>query len=456
MPSPHRLAALTSRLHLPRRTVRLRLTVLYGALFLVSGAALLAITYVLVLRSTATPVLFFHNGTVRGGVAPGVGPQVAERIEGPPGAIVRASPAGGTGAASAAGGGSTTGGPLPALPPAQALQLTVQATRQHAAELHQLLMQSGIALAIMAVVSIALGWLISGRVLAPLRTMTVATRRISEDNLHERLALGGPDDELKDLADTIDGLLERLQAAFDAQRRFVANASHELRTPLAMMRTSLDVAVAKPGPAPPRLGVLEDKLREGLDRADRLLESFLMLARAQHGALSDRATVSLEAVLATAIEAHRPALAARGIELRRALGEARVAGSETLLARMVENVIENAVRHNEPGGWMRVETATDGAVARVVVESGGPVLGERAVAQLAQPFRRLGADRTGSDDGVGLGLSIVAAIAAAHGGALVLRALPAGGLRVQIELPRAARAAAAGALPELAGAGAPI
>jgi hypothetical protein len=272
--------------------------------------------------------------------------------------------------------------------------------------------------------------------------MTAATRRISEHNLHERLALQGPDDELKDLADTIDGLVARLEAAFEAQRRFVANASHELRTPLAMMRTSLDVAVAKPEPLSPQVGVLEGKLREGLDQADRLLESFLVLARAQHGALADQASVSLGQVICAAIRARAVAIADKRIEVRRMLGDARVTGSETLLSRMVENVVENAVRHNEPGGWMRVETAVQGDRAQMVVESGGRLLRQSKVDELAQPFRRLGAERTGSENGVGLGLSIVAAIVAAHGGTLELQARAQGGLRVQIELPLDVRALA--------------
>ncbi len=393
------------RAHLRRRTVRLRLTLLYGGLFLVSGAGLLAITYLLVSHSTGT--LRFYRATFRGGA-----PKATITI-----------------------GHAIGSGPRPT-----PLQVKAQAVHQHAAELHQLLVQSGIGLGLMALVSIALGWLVAGRVLSPLRTMTAATRRISEDNLHERLALPGPGDELKDLADTIDGLLTRLEAAFDAQRRFVANASHELRTPLAMMRTSLDVAVAKPEPPSPEMAGLDDKLRQGLDRADRLLESFLTLARAQHGVLTpgpltETTIVSLAEISDAAIQARRRAIAEKGIEVQQTIERAPVFGSETLLTRMVENVIDNAIRHNEPAGWISVTTEIDGAVARLVVASGGAPLDESAVRELAQPFRRLGAERTGSENGVGLGLSIVAAIAAAHGGVLELEARRGGGLRVQIELP---------------------
>jgi signal transduction histidine kinase len=290
----------------------------------------------------------------------------------------------------------------------------------------------------MAVVSVLLGWVVAGRVLRPLRAMTAATRAISEDNLGERLAMPGPSDELKDLGDTIDALLERLERAFTGQRRFVANASHELRTPLAMMRTSLDVAAAKPGPVPAEVTVLEGKLREGLDQADRLLESLLLLARAQHGGNGDRETVSLGQVLTSALEARSGAITGAGLRVQHAAGGAWVAGDATLLCRMAGNVIDNAIGHNEPGGWIRAETTADRTSARLVVENGGPVLDHNEVTELAQPFRRLGADRTGSVNGTGLGLSIVAAIAQAHGGIMHLYARPRGGLRVVIELPAAA------------------
>ena len=289
----------------------------------------------------------------------------------------------------------------------------------------------------MAALSVALGWVVAGRVLAPLRTITARTRRISEQSLHERLALQGPRDELKELADTIDELLARLEAAFEAQRRFVANASHELRTPLAMMRTRLDIAVAKPDGVPPQTQALDAGLRNDLDRAEALLESFLVLARAQHGAVTDGTTVSLDQLVIDALATRHDQIAEQQLEVRTALDPVGVAGSETLLARMVENVIENSVRHNQPHGFINIACEKIGGAGRLVVESGGPVLDEENVAQLAQPFRRLGAERTGSQNGQGLGLSIVAAVADAHGGALELHPRPQGGLRVQITLPAA-------------------
>ena len=400
------MSTLASRALLPRRTVRLRLTLLYGGLFVASGAALLAITYVSVERSTGHTISTHAYGPLRQSTG------------------VRA--------------------PLPKLPALAQLQ-SRDLARQHASDLHQLLVWSGIALALMAALSIALGWLMAGRVLRPLRTMTASTRRISEASLDQRLAVHGPNDELKELGDTIDGLLSRLEAAFDAQRRFIANASHELRTPLAMMRTSLDVATGKPGTAPPQLTELDHKLREGLGRAEVLLESFLTLARAQNGALQDHSAVSIDEIAVAAIDARIREIADKRIDVHQELAGARVSGSAALLARMVENVIDNAIRHNEPGGWIGIGTDTAAGLARLTVESGGATLDESKVRELARPFTRLGPARTGSQNGVGLGLSIVAAIAAAHSGKLELHARPQGGLGVVIDLPDAMHTAAAGA-----------
>jgi signal transduction histidine kinase len=317
---------------------------------------------------------------------------------------------------------------------------------------HQLFLASVIALGIMAVVAAVLGWVLAGRALRPLRVITATARRISEDNLDERLAFNGPQDELKDLADTIDGLLERLEGAFAAQRRFVANASHELRTPLATMRASLDVAMAKPEPPPVQTVMLARRVRAELDRVDELLEGFLVLARAQHGALPDQAAVSLADLATAALAVRASGIAARALTVHASLspGAAWVTGSQALVSRMVDNVVDNAIVHNEPGGWISVAAVTEDRVASVVVENGGPILDQEQVAQLAQPFRRLGrggasAGRIATGGGSGLGLSIVAAIAAAHGGALDLSASPDGGLRVVITLPLASAAALTGA-----------
>jgi signal transduction histidine kinase len=390
------LGDVVGRLRLPRRTVRLRLTLIYGGLFLLSGIVLLTILYLLLSARTNHLVLFKLDGARL---------QDVQEIQ-----------------------------------ELRTRMLGMRGPRRETSLENELLLQSGIALAITSLVSIGLGWFVAGRVLAPLRTMTASTRRISHENLHERLALEGPSDELKDLADTIDELLARLEAAFDAQRRFVANASHELRTPLAMMRTSLDVAAGKPGPRPAQVTSLDAKLREGLDQADRLLEGFLALSRAQHGDLADVTPVSLREVVSEAVAARGEAIAERRVEVEQAVaGDAFVRGSRTLLAQLVANLVDNGIRHNEPGGWMRIETSSgrEDDVVALAVHTSGPLLDARRVAELTQPFRRLGAERTGSERGVGLGLSIVAAIARAHGGAVELRARGEGGLSVLVELPRA-------------------
>ncbi|WP_079024296.1 sensor histidine kinase, partial [Streptomyces scabiei] len=273
--------------------------------------------------------------------------------------------------------------------------------------------------------------------------MTAATRRITADSLHERLAIDGPVDEVKDLADTIDDLLGRLERSFEAQRLFIANASHELRTPLTTMRASLDVALAKPGPVPETTATLAARLRAELDQVDLLLESFLVLARAQHGEFTDSGRLALGRLARDALAGRAGDIEAKGLTVSetRIDGTAWVWGSRTLLRRAADNVIDNAIAHNDSGGWIGAAVRTeegegDGrSTVSLVVESSGPVLDQQRVVDLAQPFRRLGADRTSTGRGSGLGLSIVAAIAEAHHGTLDLHARPGGGLRVTVTLP---------------------
>ncbi len=397
------LSGMARRAALPRRTVRLRLTALYGGLFLASGAGLLAITNILA-RSWPWP----EPGPAV--VAP-AGVRLARfcTVTHPSVCYSRA-------------------------------QLQAQAAAGHAAALNQLLAGSAIALAVMTVVSAMLGWLVAGRVLRPLRAMTAAARAVSADDLSRRLAVSGPDDELKDLGDTFDELLDHLEIAFGAQRRFAASASHELRTPLTMMRTSLDVATAKPGPVPPELTVLAGKLREGLDQADRLVENLLLLARAQQGARDAQETIPLDPLLADATAARAGLIASMGLDVRHGDSDSdgslpTVTGNRVLLAQMTANLIDNAVRHNDPGGWIRTQITRDGLAVRLQVENGGPLLDRGSVTTLTEPFRRLGADHTGSATGTGLGLSIADAIATAHGGTLRLYARPEGGLRAVVSLP---------------------
>jgi signal transduction histidine kinase len=399
-------------------------------LFLVCGAALLTVTYVLV----------SHQITGGWGIENPPSPALPRRI-----VDARAS------------GGKTIPLPppnlkMPTVPPAvlHIMQssagqefLRLAETEQQVSELHQLEIESAIALGIMAILSGLLGWLVAGRVLRPLRTITTTAQEISETNLHRRLDLPGPRDELRTLADTIDGLLARLEAAFESQRQFVANASHELRTPLTTMRTALDVASAKPNLSSAQVRTLDVSLRADLDQADRLLESFLVLARAQRAELGEETFASLAQIVEDALGSRGDAIAAKQIELHSTLAPACVKGSETLLARMVDNLIDNAVRHNLPVGLINVTSDAGQDAVRLVIESGGPVLDPASVAQLAEPFKRPGAQRTGSQNGHGLGLSIVAAIAAAHGGELKLYAREQGGLGAEITLPIARHAQAA-------------
>ncbi|SDS96012.1 sensor histidine kinase [Actinopolymorpha singaporensis] len=367
-------------------TVGVRFTILYAVVFLLSGVGLLGLTFLLsgVGVSRSVPA---GNPPAEGGLA---GAQ--QRIR----------------------------------------ELEDQLGAVHAQQSRQLLVGSLMALIVMAVAALLLGRLLARRVLRPLRLITSATRRISADSLDRRLGATGPADEVKELADTIDELLGRLEASFTAQRRFVANSSHELRTPLATMRASLDVAVAKPDP-PAATVALADRLRTQLDRVDHLLDGFLVLARAQHGPPPDATAVDLGGLVDGSLRERAADAQAKGLRVTVDVrpGTA-IQGSPALLARLVGNVVDNAVTHNEDGGWIAITGSARGQETVLVVETGGRVLDQREVDRLAQPFERLGGERTGSS---GLGLSIVAAVAAAHGGRLALLARPEGGLRVSVTLP---------------------
>jgi signal transduction histidine kinase len=303
------------------------------------------------------------------------------------------------------------------------------------AALNQIAAQSGAALAAMALVSVGLGWLVAGRVLRPLTAITATARRLEGSTLHERLNLQGPQDELKELADTFDQMLGRLDAAFETQRRFVANASHELRTPLAIARTEVDVALADPDTGREELRAMAARVLEANQRSERLIEGLLTLARSERQ-LRAREPLDLAAAASDALSVAAPEVARLGLRVSRVLGAAPVAGDRALLERLVANLVENAVRHNRPGGWVEVDTGRSGPLAVVRVANGGPPIPPDQVATLFEPFRRLEADRTGSDRGTGLGLSIVRAVATAHGGRATARALEGGGLEVTVELRR--------------------
>ena len=262
------------------------------------------------------------------------------------------------------------------------------AQSQRAEAVHQLLLYSLVGLGVMGAVSGAVGWLVAGRALRPVHAITGAARRASEENLGERLALAGPPDELKELADTYDAMLARLDAAFASQRRFVANASHELRTPLTVMRTAIDVTLAKPDRTPAQLEDMAAEVRAAVDRAEALIEALLTLARSDRGATAVE-LADLAVLAEDALDAAGPAIRAGSLGLETALQPAPTCGDLVLLDRLVANLVDNAVRHNTAGGWIQVATGTRDGQAYLTVTNGGPVIGEDVAPLLFEPFRRL-------------------------------------------------------------------
>jgi signal transduction histidine kinase len=281
-----------------------------------------------------------------------------------------------------------------------------------------------------------LGWAVSRRVLRPLAAVTTAAQAASQENLGQRLALAGPPDELKELADTFDAMLARLEAAFASQRRFIANASHELRTPLTEMRTLIDVTTAKPAAYAAGLEPALAAIGAAVDKSAELIEALLTLARSDRGP-GPAEFVDLPTAVEDAIDLAGPAAAARQIQFGTALQDAQVTGDRVLLERLVSNLIDNAVKHNVPGGWVQASTRTEAGIAEITVANGGEHIPADRVTELFEPFRRL-SGRTGNRPGSGLGLSIVASVAKAHGGQAEAHARPDGGLDVQITLPATA------------------
>ncbi|MFF4256159.1 sensor histidine kinase [Streptomyces sp. NPDC001663] len=393
------------------RSIRWRLTLLYSALFVVAGAVLLGIVYFLAASSVA-------------------GGRSITSVEGP-------------------------GLPDESATPAAPATVSAVAEIIRRDQLHNLFVYAVVALAVMALASLALGWLMAGRVLLPLRTMTRTARRISADNLHERLAVPGPDDELKAMADTFDDVLARLEGAFEAQKQFVANASHELRTPLTLQQTIVDVTLADPDASAESLRAALGRVRAAGQEQERLIDALLTLARSQRG-LEQREFVDLTAIVREWLpEAGCQDVGCRdvGFRVEARLEPAPVLGDPQLIERLVVNLTENAVRHNLPageGGWVTVWTGVDAAgCPGLRIENSGPVIPADQAAGLFQPFRRLGPDRVlphsrirpsgrGPErDGLGLGMSIVAAVVAAHGGRVRARTRPTGGLVVEVGLPPA-------------------
>jgi signal transduction histidine kinase len=318
-----------------------------------------------------------------------------------------------------------------------------QAQRQRA--LADLLAFSLVGLAVMTVASGGLGWFMSGRVLRPVRVITETARRASEQHLGERLALTGARDELKELADTFDGMLERLDAAFATQRRFVANASHELRTPLTVMRTAIDVTLAKPSPTARQLTDMAERVRRSIDRAESMVEALLTLAVSDQGKRSTEFT-DLATWAEDAIDAAVPEIERMDLHVDTELEPAETAGDPRLLERMITNLVDNAVRHNQPGGWIRLRTGTSDTGTYLEIANSGPFIPDDAVPSLFEPFRRMEA-RTGVRDGAGLGLSIARSVLTAHRATVTARSQPAGGLDISVVIPRDLAAGQGGGLP---------
>jgi signal transduction histidine kinase len=303
---------------------------------------------------------------------------------------------------------------------------------------------SAIGLGVVAIAAVGLGWLVSGRALRPVRSITEAARRASELRLGQRLALTGPDDEFKELADTFDVMLERLDAAFTSQKRFVANAAHELRTPLTAMRTAIEVTLSKPARTPEQLEAMAARVKRSVERAEATVEALLTLATSEVGPATHEA-IDLATAAEDALDAASSAIGQRRITVEAALEPAPARGDRVLLERMVANLVENAVRHNNAGGWIGIRTIERGDGAVLEIANTGPIVPDEQIPTLFEPFARA-EQRVNASDGVGLGLSIASAIARAHNAAITARPRPGGGLEMSVTIPQA-RADGAGAEP---------
>jgi len=377
--------------------VRARLTLLYSGLFVASGAAVLTITYLLVSHTRQNVLVRSFDGAV--GTSPPPDLQLDELAN----------------------------------------NARTEAVRQHQETLHLLLVYSGVALAIMTVLALLLGWLMAGRILSPLRTMIATIQRISARNVHDRLAATGPRDELKDLSDTVDGLLLRLETALDAHKRFVANAAHELRTPLTLEHALIEEMLTDRTAALPQYRALVERLLELRQQQAAMLESLLTLAGSERG-LAQHEHVDLSEIADRTVAAYRVGALHAGVRLETRIASAWTRGDPALVERLVANLVDNAIAYNRPEGSVEVTTGVhDGQAVLTVANTGGEIPPDR-VDDLFEPFQRL--DRTAGRAGHhGLGLSIVRAIATAHDAAIEAVPGPGGGLRVEVTFGGAASVA---------------
>jgi signal transduction histidine kinase len=397
------------------RTIRMRLTLIYGSVFLIVGVVALGLGYLLIRHNVIA-----HTQSIK---------ETEEKFR----SILRMDFRHHHHGHPAARGPKQHGEPY-----ITKVAATLAGISYHNAAnntLHKLLRELIAALFAMILVSVVTGWIVAGRALEPLREITAAARRVSGENLGERIDLQGPNDELKELADTFDAMLERLDQTFASQRHFVANASHELRTPLAIMRTEIDVTLADPDSTAEDLRQMGEAVRETIDRGEALVSALLQLARSEaitgHEELVDMAEMAGDVIT----DLHHRAEAAN-VKIITDLRPAVAFGESALLERVLTNLIDNGIRHNHEGGsmWVTTRTRKREPMIEIAVKSDGAELDSEQVPALTEPFRRI--SRTAG--GFGLGLSIVKSVAAAHGGTIELEARPEGGLEVKVELPSAA------------------
>jgi signal transduction histidine kinase len=386
----------------PRLTVRARLTLIYTGLFALCGAIIVAVSYILVAQLGV--VQQPHGSSSSAGLSASYLALCKKAYLGGDKEFLGSSKC-----------------------PASVLA-TLGAQQQYDLTLKRLLQYSLITLVVVIALSAVLGWIFAGRALRPVHRITAAARAASEHNLSARVAIRGPRDELTELAETFDAMLARLQTAFEAQRRFIANASHELRTPLAVMGTTVDVVLANPDSTPEELRTMGTEIRAAVDRAEHLIGTLLLLARNERG-LSVREQVDL----ATAAEDVLDIASIQDRRVHATLEPAVILGDPTLVERLIANLVDNAVRYNTPGGDIWIETRTAAGTSQVIVSNTGPVISPDDTGRIFEPFQRLN-ERT-SHEGFGLGLAIVASIAAIHSGTVAAVPREGGGLTVTVTIP---------------------
>ncbi|MQA82141.1 MAG: HAMP domain-containing protein [Streptosporangiales bacterium] len=391
-------------------TIRLRLTALYAGAFFLAGTALIALTYLFLQQALD------HNLNTRVASTQRITEETLRELH------------------------ATDREQLAEFHRA----LRAQFEQERDDTLRTMLTWSLVSLGVVGVAAGGCGWLLAGRALHPLQRITATARRVADHSLHERIALQGPADEIRDLADTFDAMLERLDRSFDGQRRFVANASHELRTPLTINRTLIEVTLDDPD-VPEATRKLGTALLEVNDRHERLIDGLLTLASSDQD-LTEREPVDLADAARQAITVSSGTARTAGVEIRSTLTPATFTGDPVLLERLVQNLLDNAIRYNTTNGWTSITTGTTDGYAYVTVENTGPIIGIDEIDELFEPFRRLGTGDRLTDDrltddtdpigrGAGLGLSIVRAVTHAHNGHIHTAPRPGGGLTIQVRIP---------------------